>query len=87
MAFDPIVRQGNDTVWQRSSNRVIVSGSQITRVSPRDSLMFAVVWRLTDNDGRAVNPDVSEVIALLKDDAGRSIVGDNIRQLIRISPR
>ena len=88
LAFDPIVRQGNDTVWQRSRyNRVMISGTQITRIAPGDSLTFAAIWRLTDNDGRAVSPGVYEVIALLKDEDGRSIVGDGVRQVMRISPR
>src|SRR5438445_718448 len=71
VAFDPIVRQGNDTVWQRSrSYRVMISGSRATRVPPGDSLTFAAVWRLTDNDGHSVSPGVYEVIAILRDDAG-----------------
>ena len=43
LAFDPIVRQGNDTVWQRSRyNRVMISGTQITRIAPGDSLTFGL---------------------------------------------
>lgn len=86
VAFDPIVRQENVTVWQRSLNRVIISGSQITRVPPGDSLAFVAVWHLTDSDGHAVRPGIYECIALLKDDDGRSIIGDGIRQTIRIAP-
>lgn len=86
VAFDPVVRQGNVTVWQRSVNRAIVSASQIVRLPPGDSLTFVAVWHLTDSEGRAVSPGVYDCIALLKDDDGHSIIGDGIRQVIRVSP-
>jgi hypothetical protein len=87
LAFDPVVRQGSDTIWQRSRNSVIISGALITRIPSRDSLSFTAVWRLTDSDGRAVGPGLYEVTAVLKDDVGHSIFGDSVRQVIKVTPR
>lgn len=86
VAFDPVVQQGNVTVWQRSANRAIISASQIVRVPPSDSLTFVAVWHLTDSDGRPVSPGIYDCIALLKDDDGNSIIGDGTRQVIRVNP-
>jgi hypothetical protein len=86
-AFDPIVRQGNVTIWQRSLNNVIISGTPIMRIPPGDSLTFLAVWHLIDSDRHAVSPGIYQVVALLKDEDGRSIIGDGIEQAIRVSPR
>lgn len=88
LAFDPIVRQGSVSVWQRSiTDGVIMGGLLAIRFAPGDSLTFEAVWPLTDSDGHPVSPGVYEITALLKDDQRRSIIGDNIKQVIRVSPR
>jgi intracellular proteinase inhibitor BsuPI len=87
-AFDPLVRQGNDTIWQRSRKAVRIGVARETRMSAHDSLTFAAVWPLIDSDSRRpVKPGVYEVIAVLKDEDRRSLIGDTVRRVIRISPR
>ena len=86
-AFSPIVRQGNDTVWQCNRNQILVGYPKEARFGPGDSLTFTAVWPLTDNHGHAVSPGVYDVVAVLEDSVGHSIFGDGIKQSIRVNPR
>ena len=86
-AFDPLVKLGGETVWERLNNSVLMSGSPIMRVPPNGSLTFTAIWHLKDNAGNPIRPGVYDVIARLKDDTGRSIFGDSVRQTIRVNPR
>jgi hypothetical protein len=88
LAFDPVVRAlGGAKIWQRSDNSVIVSAAFMTTLRKKDSAQFVAVWPLADSAGRPVGPGTYELVAILKDASGASIIGYAHTRRIRVLQR
>jgi hypothetical protein len=87
-AFDPIVRSLDGTkVWQRSDNLEIASAALHTSFRKGDTGYFAAKWPLVNGANRQLVPGTYELVAVLKDAKGESLIGYSHTRRIRVVGR